>query len=161
MDLTTQEILSMALTGTDEGDAAVGSQLLKGHTHRIKRFKGDGAYDKLGFRRSLEGGVEQVIPPPKGAVARLSPKGETLPAHLVQRNEAVRYIQQHSLPKWKITQGDHQRSLNEVVMFRYKTIFGGELKVRTAENQVAEVKLKCLLLNTFREIGMPISYKVA
>jgi hypothetical protein len=46
-------------------------------------------------------------------------------------------------------------------MFRYKTIFGGELKARTAANQTAEVMLKCLLLNTFRETGMPDFYKVA
>jgi hypothetical protein len=50
---------------------------------------------------------------------------------------------------------------NEAVMFRYKTVFGGEMKARTAANQTAEVKLKCLLLNTFRETGMPDSYKVA
>jgi hypothetical protein len=58
-------------------------------------------------------------------------------------------------------QGYHQRSLNETVMFRYKTIFGGELKARMAANQTAEVILKCLLLNTFRETGMPDFYKVA
>jgi hypothetical protein len=53
------------------------------------------------------------------------------------------------------------RSLNEVVMFRYKTIFGGELKAGTVKNQTTEVKLKCLLLNKFTEIGLPDSYKIA
>jgi hypothetical protein len=28
------------------------------------------------------------------------------------------------------------------------------------DNQTTEVKLKCLLLNKFKEIGMPVSYKV-
>jgi hypothetical protein len=46
-------------------------------------------------------------------------------------------------------------------MFRDKTVFGGELKARTATNQTAEVKLKYLLLNIFRETGMLDSYKVA
>jgi hypothetical protein len=87
---------------------------------------------------------------------RQSEKEDALPAHLIQRNGAVRHIQQNGRPKWKEVQGCHQRNLNEMVMFRYKTVFGGELKARTAE-----VKLKCFLLNTFRETGMPDSYKVA
>jgi hypothetical protein len=49
MDLATQKILTVALTGNDEDDAAVGSQMLQGHTHRIKSFKGDGVYGKFGF----------------------------------------------------------------------------------------------------------------
>jgi hypothetical protein len=106
-----------------------------------------------------EGDAEQVISPPGNAVVRLPKREEPLPAHLIQRNEAVRYIQQNGLPKWKEVQGCHQRNLNETVMFRYKTIFGGEMKARTAANQTAEVKLKCFLLNTFRETGMPDSYK--
>ncbi|KAA6319449.1 hypothetical protein EZS27_030655, partial [termite gut metagenome] len=53
------------------------------------------------------------------------------------------------------------RSLNEVVMFRYKTIFGGELDARTFENQKTEVKIKCLTLNKFSGIGMPHAYKVS
>ncbi|KAA6315845.1 hypothetical protein EZS27_033754, partial [termite gut metagenome] len=61
---------------------------------------------------------------------------------------------------WKEQQGYHRRSLNEVVMFRYKTIFSGELNARTIENQTTEVKLKCLLLNKFKETGMPVSCKV-
>ena len=46
-------------------------------------------------------------------------------------------------------------------MFRFKKIFGGELDARTMENQRTEILLKCMILNKFTEIGMPISYKVA
>jgi hypothetical protein len=139
---------------TGEDDAAAGSRMLQGHAHRIKRFKGEGAYDKFGFREVSKIDTEQVIPPPGNAAIRLPKREETLPARPDQRNEAVRYIQQYGLPQWKKVRGCLQRSLNETVMFWYKTIFGGELKARTATNQTAEVKLKCLLLNTFRETGM-------
>jgi hypothetical protein len=43
VDLAAQEILTVALTGNREDDAAAGSRMLQGHTHRIKSFKGDGA----------------------------------------------------------------------------------------------------------------------
>ncbi|MDR1274341.1 MAG: hypothetical protein LBK12_07310, partial [Odoribacteraceae bacterium] len=83
-----------------------------------------------------------------------------VPGHLIQRNETIEYIQEHGVKKWKQESGYHQRSLNEVVMFRYKTVFGGELDARLIENQTTEVKLKCLLLNKFTGMGMPDSYKV-
>ena len=57
--------------------------------------------------------------------------------------------------------GYHRRSLNEVAMFRYKTIFGGELDVQTLDNQTTEVKLKNIVLNKFIGIGMPEAYKVS
>jgi hypothetical protein len=135
VDLATREILTVVLTGNGEDDAAAGSRMLQGHAHRIKSFKGGGAYDRFGFREISGGDVQQVIPPLKNAAVRLPKKEDLLPAHPIQRNETV--------------------------MFRYKTIFEGELKARTAANQTAEIMLKCLLLNTFRETGIPDSYKVA
>jgi hypothetical protein len=161
IDLITREILSIELTGNNEDDAPVGIRMLKGESPRIKGFKGDGAYDKFGFREVLGHDVEQVIPPLQNAAVCLSKKKKPLPEHLIQRNEAVKYIQEHGSRKWKEKQGYHQRSLNEAVMFRYKTIFGGELMARTKENQITEVKLKCLLLNKFTGMGMPDSYKVS
>jgi hypothetical protein len=159
VDLATQEILTVMLTGNGEDDAVAGNWILQGHAHGIKSFKGDGAYDRFDFREISDGDVQQVIPPLKNAAVRLSKKEEPLPAHPIQRNEAVRYIRQNGLPKWKEVQGCHQRNLNETVMFRYKTIFGSELKARMATNQTAEVMLKCLLLNTFRETVCPILTK--
>jgi hypothetical protein len=43
------------------------------------------------------------------------------------RNRAVEYINGHGSKSWKEENGYYRRSLNEVVMSRYKTIFGGEL----------------------------------
>jgi hypothetical protein len=68
IDLDTQEILSVELTGNEEDDASVGSKMLDGKTGSIARSHGDGAYNKFGFREVLGSGIEQIIPPPKNAV---------------------------------------------------------------------------------------------
>jgi hypothetical protein len=161
IDLDTQEILSVELTGNEEDDASVGGKMLEGKTDNIRSFHGDGAYDKFGFRAVLGNGIEQVIPPPQNAVIQMPKRKKTLPDYLMQRNRAVEYINKHGSKSWKEQTAYHRRSLNEVVMFRYKTIFGGELDARTSRNQKTEVKLKCLTLNKFIGIGMPDAYKVS
>lgn len=160
MDLDSQEILSVELTGNEEDDAKVGERILRGKSGSLKAFKGDGAYDKFGFREVLGSRVKQVIPPLKTAVVQKAKKGKVLPDYLVQRNQAVEYIQEYDSKRWKQENGYHQKSLNEVAMFRYKTIFGGELNARKKTNQVTEARLKCMLLNKFTGIGMPDSYKI-
>jgi hypothetical protein len=161
LDLDTQEILSVELTGNEEDDASVGSKMLDGKTGSIVRFQGDGAYDKFGFREVLGSGIEQIIPPPKNAVIQKDKGKKPLPDSLIQRNRALEYINEHGSKSWKEQNGYHRRSLNEVVMFRYKRIFGGELDARTLKNQKTEVKLKCLTLNKFMGMGMPDDYKVS
>lgn len=161
IDLDTQEILSVELTGNDEDDATVGAKILKGKTDNIHSFSADGAYDKFGFREVLGSGVIQVIPPPKNAVIQKGTKKKPLPDYLIQRNQAAEAINKHGSKRWKEENGYHRRSLNEVVMFRYKTIFGGESDARTLKNQQTEVKLKCLTLNKFIGIGMPDAYKAS
>ena len=81
--------------------------------------------------------------------------------HIIKRNEAVEYVKKQGLKQWEKHHCYHKRSLNETVMFRFKKIFGGELDTRIMENQRTEILLKCMILNTFTGIGIPISYKVA
>lgn len=159
VDLVTQEILAMRLTGNDKDDAETGSEMLHGESRRLKAFKGDGGYDKFGFRETLGKDVIQVIPPQKNAIIHTSAEGGE-PSHLAQRNQAVRDIGQEGLEAWKHKSGYHQRSLNEVAMFRYKAIFGGNMSARKDRNQLAEAKMKCLLLNRYAEMGMPRAYKI-
>ena len=161
IDLVTQEILSVELTGNNEDDASVGKSILKGKTSRISRFSGDGAYDDFDFREILGSSISQIIPPPKNAVIKKGTKKKPLPDYIKQRNEAVEAIKKDGSKRWKEESGYHRRSLNEVVMFRYKTIFGGSLSARKVENQITEAKLKCFILNKFTGIGMPDSYRVS
>lgn len=157
IDLETQEIVSVALTGNDEDDASVAQKMLKDKQEKVKSFHGDGAYDSFGLRELLED-IIQVIPPPTNAVIHQAIKSKE---HLQQRNEAVAFIESHDRKRWKEKENYHRRSLNEVAMFRFKTSFGGELQARTFENQKTEVNIKCKILNVYRDVGMPVSYKVA
>jgi hypothetical protein len=161
IDIDTQEILAAELTTNGENDAPVGKKMLSGKTENISTFHGDGAYDDIVFREFLGEEIQPIIPPPTNAIVKKPKKNEPLPQHIIKRNEAVEFIQKHGSKQWKIVHGYHKRNLNETVMFRYKTIFGGELDARTMENQKSEILLKCLILNKFTGIGMPDSYKVA
>jgi hypothetical protein len=62
--------------------------------------------------------------------------------------------------EWKQESGYHRRSLAETTMFRFKTIFGGTLRLRRFDNQAVELFLKCAALNRMIQLGKPDSYKV-
>jgi hypothetical protein len=161
IDVNTQEIISVCLTGNDEDDAAVAQKMIEGKTEQIESFRGDGAYDDFSLREKLGASIEQIIPPPKDAVIHYGTKKKPLPDYLIQRNQAVESINKIGRKEWKINSGYHERSLNETAMFRYKTSFGGEMSARKLEHQKTEVNIKCHILNTYRRQGMPIAYKVA
>jgi hypothetical protein len=44
---------------------------------------------------------------------------------------------------------------------RYKTTFGAQMQARKIENQQTEVLIKTKILNIQRDVGMPMSYRVA
>jgi hypothetical protein len=104
--------------------------------------------------------IEHVIPPPENAVIQKGKRSSPLPDYLIQRNEAVEHIHLHVSKSWKQAHGYHRRSLNEVVMFRYKTVFGSNLNAKIMENQKTKIELKCAILNKFTGTGMPDSYKI-
>jgi hypothetical protein len=125
MDLIAQEVLSVALTGNDEDDAAAGSRMLQAMLTGLKVLRA-GNTTNLASRRFQAVRYSRLsYPASEECRCPASEKEDLLPAHPIQHNEAVRYIRQNGLPKWKEVQGCHHRSLNETVMFRYKTIFGG------------------------------------
>ena len=135
--------------------------MLKGKTDKLSSFTGDGAYDDFKLRELLGHEVQQIIPPSKDAVVRRPTKKKPLPAYLQQRNQAVAFIQEQGRKAWKIKEGYHQRSLSEVVMFRYKNTFTAQINARKMENQKTEVELQCKILNQFRQQGMPCTHKGA
>lgn len=161
IDVDTQEIVCVELTSNGEDDAAVAGKMLLGKTAPLSSFRGDGAYDDFAFRELLGNQVRQIIPPPKDAVVHLGTKKKPVKAYLQQRNEAVTFMQGQDRKAWKIQAGYHRRSLNEVAMFRYKTAFTAQMRARKMEQQQTEVKLKCKILNRYRQQGMPLAYLVA
>ena len=100
IDLDTQEIVSVELTGNNEDDAAVAQKMLKGKVEYLKSFHGDGAYDDFSFREIL-GDVSQIIPPPKDAVIHKGTKKVPPKSYLSQRNKAVEFIEGHDRKQWK------------------------------------------------------------
>jgi hypothetical protein len=136
-------------------------KMIEGKIEKIKSLRGDGAYDDFSLREKLGASIEQIIPPPKDAVIHYGTKKKPLPDYLIQRNQAVESINKIGRKEWKINSGYHERSLNETVMFRYKTSFGGEMSARKLEHQKTEMNIKCHILNTYRRQGIPIAYKVA
>lgn len=157
IDVQTQEIVCVELTTNGEDDAATAGRILKGKRAQLNSFRGDGAYDDFTFREILGSGVKQIIPPPKDAILQKGSKKKPVKEYLQQRNQAVEFIQTHDRKAWKIKEGYHQRSLNEVSMFRYKTTFTASMSARKIDNQQTEVALKCKILNLFNKQGMPLA----
>lgn len=159
IDVATQEIIGAELTTNDKDDAAVAKEMLQNKQEKLESFRGDGAYDDFALREVL-GNVKQIIPPPKDAIVHKGTKKKPVPDFLKQRNEAVKFINDHDQKQWKVHEEYHQRSLSEVGMFRYKTTFGDEMQARKIENQKNEALIKCKILNTYRDVGMPLSYRI-
>jgi hypothetical protein len=55
---------------------------------------------------------------------------------------------------WKRWSGYHRRSLAETAMSRLKRL-GERLSARDPARRVAEVQIRCAILNTFNALGMP------
>ena len=153
IDAESQEIVAEVLTENDVHDSEEVSPLLKQVRNKVGRFYGDGAYDSWGVRGQLnKRGIEQVIPPRKDAV--IKQHGNRKEPRL-ERDEAVRGIRKYGRKGWKERIGYHRRSLVETAMSRLKKIFGGKLKNRIIENQKAESRIRCKILNHFTKLGMP------
>lgn len=161
IDVVTQSIVSAKLTDNSIHDSTAGVELLTGKSDKLASFRGDGAYDKQELRQVLGANTKQIIPPQENAILHPNTAKNPVPSHLEQRDTAIREIAEKGRAAWKKDIGYHQRSLNEVVMFRYKNTFGGVLQARTFKNQLTEVLLKCKILNLFVAIGLPVSVIVA
>ena len=128
----------------------------------VKRTFGDGAYDTEGcYAANLKHGSTPIIPPDRNAVFRkeASPAMEARNSHLLEIMGLGADDKARTL--WKKLKEYHRRSLAETAMFRFKRIFGGDLRSRIFENQRAESRAKCQALNIMTRLGMPKSERVA
>jgi len=160
IDIETQEIIGMELTSNSVDDATCAKSIIESieSTERsIRSIRGDGAYDKKKVRKmAYKKNIKQIIPPQRNAVLDRGGK-----VWMQERDEAIMRLKEIDRKDWKVEVGYHKRSLAETVMFRYKTIHGGQLKSRNIENQKTEVKIKCKILNILINLAKPDSYKVA
>ena len=145
--------------GRGSGDAEVGERLMRKIPKRTSKVFGDGAYDGIEFRRSVERiGAEVIVPPPRDAVLH----EDTEDAAMIKRNNAVKEIcglggDDQARKIWKHLKGYHRRSLAETAMYRIKQLTGGKLRSREWERQNVEGDIKCLAVNMMTSLGMPIS----
>ena len=149
----THEIEAETLTENSCDDASQADDLLDQVKGKVKRFYGDGAYDKwkvyetLGKRR-----IKAIVPPQRNA--RIKRHGNTRGRPL-SRDAAIRAIRHRGRRRWKEDAGYHRRSLSETAMYRMKCCFGDHLKNREIENHRTETRLRSKILNKFTHLGLP------
>ena len=145
----------LSTNGVD--DAAMVELVLEKIKGTVKKFGGDGAYDKTKVYEVLEKEkIKPIIPPRKNA--RIKKHGNCS-GRVKPRDRAIRYIRHHGSKQWKKKHDYHKRSLAETTMFRYKTILGDNLQSREFERQKTEALLCCKILNRMAKQGMPKSKK--
>lgn len=152
-----QQIEAVTLTTNAVADADEVEALLGQIEAPVRNFYGDGAYDKDKVRKLLyKKSIKQIIPPQSNGV----PDKRNRP-HRTERDAAIGSIKEQGREAWKKSQGYHQRSKAETVMFRYKAIIGGSLAARKKEHQKAEAEIGCKILNIMLQLTKPKSVKVA
>ena len=77
-----------------------------------------------------------------------------------ERNETLRAIRHLRRRLWKRWSGYHRRSLAETAMSRLKRL-GERPAARAPDRQVAEVQIRCAILNTFNGVGVPDTVALA
>jgi hypothetical protein len=155
----TQEIEIAVLTEVGKDDAGTGGQMLQDISDPIERVSGDGAYDQRKFYKACATReiADVVVPPRRNA--HIWQHGNSAKAPLV-RDQHLRRIRRIGRDRWKQETGYHRRSLVETTVFRFKTLFGGQLMSRTLDNQIVEALIKCKALNIMTQLGLPDSYPV-
>ncbi|MDX2239469.1 MAG: IS5 family transposase, partial [Leptolyngbyaceae cyanobacterium bins.302] len=158
VDEATGEILAAVVTPNDVHDGEVLAPVLDGIPFPVEQVSTDGAYDHRHCYDEIEAkGAKAVIPPRKDAVIWQHGNRKGKPH---QRDENLRSIRKHGRKRWKRDSGYHRRSIAETTMFRFKTIFGGNLSARNFDNQAVELFIKCAALNRMIQIAKPDSHKV-
>ena len=121
-----------------------------------------GAYDRaMCYRANFDHGSSLIVPPQRNARYRMN-----APEYLEERNKVVLEIRglggdDDARTLWKKLKGYHRRSLAETGMYRFKTLFGSDLKSRVFQGQQAEAYVKSKALNIMTNLGMPQSEKIA
>lgn len=158
VDEATGEILAAMATPNDVHDGEVLNNILDAIEEPIEQVSTDGAYDQRHCYDEIDAkGAKAVIPPRKDAKIWQHGNRKGKPH---QRDENLRSIRKHGRKRWKQDSGYHRRSIAETTMFRFKTIFGGNLSARKFDNQAVELLIKCAALNRMIQIAKPDSYKV-
>ena len=105
----------------------------------VKRTYGDGAYDQMVcYRANYHHGSTAIIPPRRNGQYHAG-----APDYFLERNKSLLEIKglgedENARKLWKKLRGYHRRSLAETGMYRFKVLFGRDLKCRTFQGQQSE-----------------------
>lgn len=157
VDEATHEIVATLATTNAVGDGAVLPELLEQVAEPIEQVLADGSYDTRACHEAIAQRQARAAIPPRENAQPWEPKAD---GSVHPRTALLAPIAQVGLAQWKRESGYHRRSLAETAMFRLKTLFGGQLRARNFDAQVAEAYLRCAALNTMTRLGMPDSYRV-
>ncbi len=150
-------IVAVELTASSRDDASTLPDLLAPLEVPIRRFTADGAYDHRSvYDRASAAGTENVvivIPPRRSA-----PSAGPTDGPWAQREASLQRIRKVGRREWQKESGYRQQARVENSFFRYKSVFGGDLKARHSKAQRREAAIGCHILNRMAELGRPSSY---
>lgn len=151
----THDIVMAIITEASIHDPEVLDPLLKSNAVDVSQVTADGAYDTHNcYKAAIAIGARPCFPPRINAVKH-KPTDEAWRL----RNQAIGKVRDNGLKNWKIKNNYHRRSLSETAFSRLKKIFGSHANGRLFESQVAELVLRCHMLNKMNQLGMPDSVR--
>lgn len=158
IDENSKEIVAVVLTTNNVGDGEILPDLVEQIDEKLEQASGDGAYDSFDNHDLLNKlGAKITIPPRENAKIRQHGNCKSPP---FTRDKAIRDIRKLGRAEWKKQNGYHRRSIAETTMFRFKKIFGADLRAVLFGSQANETFIKCNALNKMTSLGMPESYAV-
>ena len=150
-------MVAAELPASSRDDASTLPDLLAPLEVPIRRFTADGAYDHRSVHdRASAAGTENVvivIPPRRSALSSGPTDGPW-----AQREASLQRIRKVGRREWRKESGYRQQARVENSFFRYKSVFGGDLKARHSKAQRGEAAIGCHILNRMDELGRPSSY---
>ena len=159
IDESSKEIVAVELTTNNVGDGEILPDLVEQIEEELEQASGDGAYDSFENHELLNSrGAKITIPPREGSKIRQHGNCKGPP---LTRDEIIRDIRKLGKAEWKRRSGYHRRSIAETTMFRFKKIFGVDLRSILLSSQANEAFIRCNALNRMTALGMPNSYAVS
>jgi hypothetical protein len=158
VDAGSHEIRAVEMTDHRHGDGEILPDLLAQvpEEEGIASVTGDGAYDtRSAYEAASARNAALRVPPRRNGKPWKTP---TIGAG--QRNETIRAVRHLGRRLWKRWSGYHIRSLAETAMSRFKRL-GERLAAHDPARQVAEVQIRCAILNTYNRLGMPDTIAIA
>lgn len=167
IDHETRDIIGFTNTSAHTHDNTQLLPLLRQVTqnnYKVQTVIGDGAYEaKDNYKLTAKFHASMIAPPHKNAVYHYDLKDGQLidTPGWEERNKVIRAtMRAGGLENWKNEVDYHRRSLVENAFYRWKTIFGDNLKSRKEATQYAEQCLRAKIINRFNEFGLP-KYDIA